>query len=80
MSTQINPRYGRKRRRRSRSQNKDGMEMEWRNIEQPPRKGKEARTATDERKEDRVADGILDLATFLGEKIPVAPVHLCALT
>ena len=26
-----------------------------------------------ERKEDRVADGILDLARFLGAKIPVAP-------
>ena len=55
MSTQINPRYGRKR-RRSRSQNKDGMEMEWRNIEQPRQK---------RGKEDRAADGILDLARFL---------------
>ena len=57
--TQINPGYGRT--RRSRSQNKDGMEMEWRNIEQPPRKG-----GTEDR-----ADGILDLPRFLWGKIPV---------
>ena len=32
------------------------------------------------KEEDRVADGILDLARFLGEKIPVAPSHFGTLT
>ena len=43
-------------------------------------RGRKERTATGERKEDRVADGILDLAGFLGEEIPVIRVHLGALT